>query len=457
MRHALSLVLIAIMIQLCVVPVSAQAEWTKHVENPVLAKSGVVLDWDYFCAADACVIRDGDTLKMWYTGSGTVFPDTTIAVRIGYACSTDGVNWTKWEGNPVLSPSPSDWDSLGIETVTVLKDTTMPEDERYRLWYAGSSDSVCGLYEIGYAFSPDGIHWTKYHGNPVLTRGPADSWENGGPEGPTVIKDGDTLRMWYAAVDTIPDGQPTDYHLNIGYAWSLDGIDWVKYVGNPVLTTGVFGTWEFAYVQDPCVVKKGSMYHMWYAGFDDYDVGGAQTGYAYSADGLNWFKSTGNPVLRRGDAGSWDANTASFPTVILGDSVVSMWYTGIDTYPTPEWPEPYYWDIGYAVSPLNSTGVIEEESDFRCRPQLMQNHPNPFSSRTTIDYFLPRPTHVEVAIYSISGARVRLLVREAHPAGHGTTSWDGRGEAGREVAAGLYVCKLTASGVTCTKGMLFLR
>ena len=439
------------------IPLFAQTEWTKYYQNPVLTKSDILLDWDYFAAADPCVIKDVDTLKMWYTGSGAILPDTTIAVRIGYAYSIDGINWIKYDDNPVLLPSPGEWDSLGIETVTVLKDMSMPENERYRMWYTGSGDPIDGLYQIGYAYSSDGIHWTKHPSNPVLTNGDVSSWENGGPEGPTVIKDGDTLKMWYAAIDTIPDNQPTDYHINIGYAWSLDGVQWVKYPDNPIINTGDYGDWEFAYIQDPCVIKKNNLYYMWYAGFSDYDVGGAQIGYAYSTDGINWVQSDNNPIFSHGSAGSWDANTASFPAVVWEDSTIYMWYTGIDIYPLPEWPAPYFWDIGYAISHQNPTNIIKEDVNIPSRFKLMPNYPNPFNSNTTIEYFLPFSTNVEITIYNISGENILILINEEQSKGYKTVSWNGKNKNGREVSSGLYVYKLKALDNIYAKKMLLLK
>ena len=37
---------------------------------------------------------------MWYTGVNTFGP--TGLVQAGYATSSDGLNWTKYSGNPVI-------------------------------------------------------------------------------------------------------------------------------------------------------------------------------------------------------------------------------------------------------------------------------------------------------------------------------------------------------------------
>ena len=70
--------------------------------------------------------------------------------------------------------------------------------------------------------------------NPVLVPGITGSWDDWRTEFPAVIKVGDTLKMWYI-------GSRQDYSkLQVGYSWSLDGEDWHKYSGNPVLNKGRF-------------------------------------------------------------------------------------------------------------------------------------------------------------------------------------------------------------------------
>ena len=333
--------------------------WKKYSGNPVLSKSNEIfgdrVDWDYFCAADCSVLKDGNTYKMWYTGSGQTEIDEVIRVRIGYAYSSNGINWTKYGNNPVLGPTPSEWDCVGIETVSVIIDDDAPLSERYKMWYAGVGEFSGGLYKFGYAYSSDGINWVKYENNPILEAGPSNSWESGSPEGPTVIKDDNgVFKMWYGGVDTVNNGQLTDYRSNIGYAWSVDGKSWEKYPDNPVLLTGNWGKWDAAVIQDPFVMKMDGIYYMWYSGFPEWiegtDLTGIyQIGLAYSSDGITWTKSENNPVLKKGSNGSWEDVLVGFPSIILENGVLRMYYTGLNESVIPEFPNPYNWDIGLAT------------------------------------------------------------------------------------------------------------
>jgi subtilisin family serine protease len=80
---------------------------------------------------------------------------------------------------------------------------------------------------------------------------------------------------------------------------------------------------------------------------------------------------------------------------------------------------------------------------------LLPSHPNPFNPLTVIPFELTRAAQVELAVYDLSGRKVRqllgLVVRQA---GLHQTSWDGRDDLGRFTAAGVYMVRLkTDTGV----------
>ncbi|MBD3242660.1 MAG: hypothetical protein GF331_18865 [Chitinivibrionales bacterium] len=348
-----------VMVALCAGgPTAAQGIWVRHASNPVLAR-GPYPSCDFVAAADCCVRRINDTLKMWYASGGLTPPDTIVHTSISYAWSLDGITWTKHEANPVLNNDPMSWDALGVETPTVLYDPGKPDSLRYRMWYAGHVDEL--RYDIGFAWSSDGIAWTKSPDNPVLTVGPAHSWENAFLEGPTVVAVGDTVKMWYAGVDMVADGQPTDNTVSIGYAWSTDNVTWQRFAANPVLTAGTPGLHDSASVQDPCVLLLDGTYHMWYGSLGTWDIEGQQIGYATSPDGVTWTKHDDNPVVAWGEPGAWDSWRASFPAVVYYQDSLRMWYTGMDTE-FPSYPEPYHWDIGYAVCAVTQAARIPRTS-----------------------------------------------------------------------------------------------
>lgn len=172
--------------------------------------------------------------------------------------------------------------------------------------------------------------WEKYPANPVIDLGEEGSWNDVHVSDPAVIFDGEVYHMWFAGDNGSQRG--------IGYARSVDGVHWEMYPGNPVLTDGIGDVWDGEWVSQPTVVRHGDLYHMWYTGYNGEHT---RIGYAVSADGIHWSKSSANPVLDLGPAGSWDSEGVSNPTVIVKDELFHMWYAGYDGVKVR---------IGYAIS-----------------------------------------------------------------------------------------------------------
>jgi flagellar hook assembly protein FlgD len=53
---------------------------------------------------------------------------------------------------------------------------------------------------------------------------------------------------------------------------------------------------------------------------------------------------------------------------------------------------------------------------------------------------------VDLAIYDLTGRRVRTVLHGIRAAGPGSVTWDGRDEAGLRLANGLYFARLAAPG-----------
>lgn len=417
-------------------PINAQINWTKDANNPVLRRDTVIanLPNDIYAISDCWVLKEGATFKMWYTCGGLNYPaDTLMRARICYCESADGANWTKYANNPVMDVSYSGgWDSIGVETVTVIIDSSANANERYKMWYAGQYFNSY-RYDIGYAFSADGITWTKYP-QPVLMVGSATEWDNGFLEGPSVIKENGIYKMWYCGYDATADGSGTDGEANVGYATSPDGITWTKYSGNPVCATTP--GWDSVYVQDPHVIKTGNTYYMWYGGHDDQGYG-QEVGYAWSSDGITWIKSPSNPVLTLGASISWDANTASFPSVINDNGVYRMWYTGKDVEPLPVGSLNYYWEIGYAYD--STFSAVYETTDGKAQVQI---YPNPACGDISM---LSNKIISDIAVFNATGEQIHSQTNNSTSSVTIPLS---------DKAAGIYYVRYTIEGITYSSSLL---
>lgn len=88
----------------------------------------------------------------------------------------------------------------------------------------------------------------------------------------------------------------------------------------------------------------------------------------------------------------------------------------------------------------------------------IDNYPNPFNLETTIKFYLPQESKVELTIYNIKGKKVRGLVDDNCETGIYTAVWNGKNDAGNKVGTGVYFYKLNADNKTIkTKKMLLLK
>jgi hypothetical protein len=110
-----------------------------------------------------------------------------------------------------------------------------------------------------------------------------------------------------------------------------------------------------------------------------------------------------------------------------------------------------------AYGPLGTgTGIDIADSHPPEDPSL-QNYPNPFNPHTTISYQVSLSGDVSLTIYNVLGERIRVFSFADQSAGQHRLIWDGRNDAGRLVASGLYFCRLDVGGVTKTRKMVLLR
>ncbi len=84
--------------------------------------------------------------------------------------------------------------------------------------------------------------------------------------------------------------------------------------------------------------------------------------------------------------------------------------------------------------------------------------PNPVRGGAVIRFALPAPAPTDLDVFDASGRRVRrLLASTSSGAGSHTARWDGRDDAGRSVAAGVYFVRLTAGAMRAEQRAVVLR
>jgi hypothetical protein len=89
--------------------------------------------------------------------------------------------------------------------------------------------------------------------------------------------------------------------------------------------------------------------------------------------------------------------------------------------------------------------------------RLLAPIPNPFNPGTTLAFVLANAGSVTLEICTVDGRHVRRLHAGRLQAGTHRLAWDGRDDAGRGVASGVYVALLRAFGITSTQRLVLLR
>ena len=287
-----------------------QTEWVDDPGNPVIGP-GAPDTWEATGHWARAALFDGTTYHLWFTGSDT----SGFPTDMGHATSTDGVAWTMDPANPVLTRGePGDWDDSRLDGAAVVHDGTT-----FHMWYSawGPDD----FERVGYATSTDGTVWTKHPGNPVMDVGLPGSWDEDIVRPTSVVFENEVYRMWYGGADWAG----TTFKGSVGYAESSDGISWTKNP-EPVLNPSTYpAAWDSDSLSNPYVVFDGSTYHMWYTGgVESSSTTDLSIGYAWSADGLQWTKHRGNPVLTSDD-------TVLFHSPVVHDGTAwRMWYSSWD-------------------------------------------------------------------------------------------------------------------------------
>ncbi len=88
---------------------------------------------------------------------------------------------------------------------------------------------------------------------------------------------------------------------------------------------------------------------------------------------------------------------------------------------------------------------------------ILSVHPNPFNPSTTISYTLPVSKKTRIAIYDITGRKVRTLVSGVLPAGSHSVMWDGMDDRGMTVSSGVYLPRLEYGREIRTTKMLLMK
>jgi len=118
-------------------------------------------------------------------------------------------------------------------------------------------------------------------------------------------------------------------------------------------------------------------------------------------------------------------------------------------------------DMDYAgkIQQIGTVAITPKHKDERNLPDhftLYEVYPNPFNPSTTISYFLPEQSDVNLTVLDIRGQEVMTLQDEVKIAGSYEVQWSGMDQSGNPVSTGVYFCRLEAGSFSQTIKMVYL-
>jgi sucrose-6-phosphate hydrolase SacC (GH32 family) len=262
---------------------------------------------------------------------------TSVAAEI----PAELVEWAPRAGNPVFSAAgPGHWDVKIRERGWILR-----EKDIWHLWFTGYDGTREGVKRLGYAASPDGIHWTRSKKNPLS----GEHWV----EDMMVVKRGDTYYMF-------AEGTQNQFSVMLT---SKDGIDWkwhgrldVRMADGSRPAEGPVGT--------PTVWAHDDQWHLFYERLDQ----GVWLATTKDVESRVWINVRDEPVLVPGPA-AYDKEMIALNQVIKYKNAYYGFYHGSGDATSPRtWntniarsTDLVHWEK-YAGNPLvednKSSGIV---------------------------------------------------------------------------------------------------
>jgi hypothetical protein len=362
------------------------------------------------------------TLLKWGDNPYRVLgPETPqqYAVQAPYA---NGINRVSWSGNIPSDPSPA----VSYEVEACLNPTSSVD---------ACTSNLVGWNSFGFSYNPSGFSGGGYDAG--FQNGSVHTLTMARPF--TVDASTDSLRFKitysieasydYGYVDVSTDGgtqwatvqgnitttaNPNGANRGHGFTGSSGGV-WVNAIFPLTPYLGQEIQLRFSYVTD-----------------------GALLGTGYIIDNIN-------PLVTCASV----STIASALADTLYDHIPPV--TGSWNYRVRAKDSDNQWsDWSHTRSRLVTT-LTASDAPRRYQTDMGANYPNPFNPSTRLPFVVggpvgSSPVPVELAVFSVTGARVATLIKESRAPGTYVSHWDGRDDSGSPASSGVYFARVVVGG-----------
>jgi len=305
------------------------AEFRAYGKNPVLIP-GEPGSWDELSVSNPDILWFENKFYLYYKGS-----KEAGQMAIGLAISDDGRQFTKFQGNPILSHDHEGFDAFSVGPCRVVWD-----DSALVMYYnanelAGFSPGrSIGRAEAAHPSGP----WIRSD-LPVLTSGARGEWDDGFviPCSVLLLEDGSYIMYYLGGREYF---RLKDFF--IGMASSKDGIQWIKFNdpetrehpfanSDPVFKNSSDKGWDSGIIWIADIMEQPGGYGMYYTGINT--AGNSLShgiGYATSKNGIQWVRYQGNPILTPRDDPFYtdkkETGGIDNPSLLFLDTICYLYY-----------------------------------------------------------------------------------------------------------------------------------
>src|SRR5688572_7737697 len=218
--------------------IPAQSDW---VDYGIVFEAGAPGEWDLYLWGGFAfsVIKNDGTYYLYYQGSSdyrTEFDETVLWRAIGVATSKDGIHFTKYEGNPILTWFPN---QMGEEGAVSSGITLGEQGDTFLFYGANTHESPITVNaDVRVATSLDGFNFTDL--GVVLNHMDKSVWGSGDELfSVDAIYDSGQWIVYY-----IPNGTAESGLLGVAYGHQYNKLDQSSAVtsgGKPISVWGTAG------------------------------------------------------------------------------------------------------------------------------------------------------------------------------------------------------------------------